>query len=689
MFMKTILVMMACLRLSVSMAQTELSSDSVPRVLQEVIVRAYEQNRELKNVAAPIGVVTNQELQQFSPVTILPAVNTIPGVRMEERSPGSYRLSIRGSSLRSPFGVRNVKIYLNNIPFTDPGGNTYLNQLSFYNFSSLEILKGPGSSLYGAGTGGVMLINSFPQSSENGLSLNYSIGSYQSRNLNATATFGNEGFRNVVSYTRQSSDGYRQQSAMRRDILSWQSKVRSSEKGSLTTNVLFGDLFYQTPGALTRAQYLANPRSARPAGGGFPGAITNKAAIYQKTFWTGANHEYNFNDHWQNSTSVYGAFSQVRNPAIRNYERRLEPNFGGRSTFSYSTGIKESKLKLVAGVEAQKGFSTISVYNNKLGNTDSIQTQDEVENHTIALFLQSELVLPKGWIITAGASLNRSVVKFQRLSVVPAFNYKTQFDNELAPRISLLKSLTSNLSVYALVSKGFSPPTVAELLPSTTVINTDLQAEKGYNYEIGIRGTTFRNRLSYDVNAYHFSLENSITQRRDVSGADYFLNAGNTKQQGIETALDYLIVRNPEQFVTRLEVYFNHSYQYFRYKDFKQVNNDFSGKRIPGIAPHTISTGVNFETKPGLYANVNYFYSDRIALNDANADFASPYRLLGFKAGFRRNLGSHARIDIFAAGDNLLDQTYSLGNDINAAGNRFFNAAPRRNWIVGIGVGLF
>jgi iron complex outermembrane receptor protein len=50
---------------------------------------------------------------------------------MEERSPGSYRLNIRGSSLRSPFGVRNVKIYYNNIPFTDPGGNTYLNSLAF------------------------------------------------------------------------------------------------------------------------------------------------------------------------------------------------------------------------------------------------------------------------------------------------------------------------------------------------------------------------------------------------------------------------------------------------------------------------------------------------------------------------------------------------------------------------------
>jgi iron complex outermembrane receptor protein len=688
MFMKTILVMLACLRLSFVTAQNQLSSDSIPKVLHEVVVRAYEQNRQLKEVAAPIGVVSNLELQQFTPVSILPAVNTIPGVRMEERSPGSYRLSIRGSSLRSPFGVRNVKIYLNDIPFTDPGGNTYLNQLSFYNFSSIEILKGPGSSLYGAGTGGVMLINSFPQNTQNGLSLNYSMGSYQSRNLNASATLGTDAFRNVVSYTHQSSDGYRQQSAMRRDIISWQTRIKASEKESLTTQVLFGDLNYETPGALTRAQYIANPKAARPAGGGFPSAIDNKAAISQKTFWAGIHHEYNFNEHWQNSTSVYGAFSQVRNPAIRNYERRLEPNFGGRTTFSYSTAIKEARLKLVAGAEAQQGYSTIGVYNNKRGNTDSLQTQDEVDNHSLAVFLQGDLVLPKGWIITAGVSLNESTVNFQRLSVVPAFNYKTRFNNELAPRVSLLKKLNNDLSVYGLVSKGFSPPTVAELLPSTTVINTDLQAEKGYNYELGFRGTAFRNRLAFDVNAYYFSLQNSITQRRDVSGADYFVNAGNTKQQGIETALDYIIIRNTEQFVTRLNVFFNHSYQYYRYKEFKQLNAELSGNRIPGIAPHTVSTGVNFETKPGWYANVNYFYSDRIALNDANAEYASSYNLLGFKAGFKRSFGTHVRLDIFATGDNLFDQQYSLGNDINAAGNRFYNAAPGRNWSVGVGLGL-
>jgi iron complex outermembrane receptor protein len=43
-------------------------------------------------------------------------------------------------------------------------------------------------------------------------------------------------------------------------------------------------------------------------------------------------------------------------------------------------------------------------------------------------------------------------------------------------------------------------------------------------------------------------------------------------------------------------------------------------------------------------------------------------------------------VNIFAGADNLLDEKYSLGNDINAAGNRFYNAAPRRNFYVGVAV---
>src|SRR5688572_26290897 len=129
------------------------------KVLSEIVVSAYRTNRSIAEVPSSIGLVIERELLRFNNTSLLPAANTVPGVRMEERSPGSYRFAIRGSSLRSPFGVRNVKFYWNGLPLTDGGGNTYLNLLDFNAISNLEVIKGPGSSLYGAGTGGVVLFN--------------------------------------------------------------------------------------------------------------------------------------------------------------------------------------------------------------------------------------------------------------------------------------------------------------------------------------------------------------------------------------------------------------------------------------------------------------------------------------------------------------------------------------------------
>src|SRR5687768_13055408 len=160
-----------------AIGQTGSSTDTI-ETLQTVVIKAYESNRRLIDIPAPVSRVSNAQLTRFNNTTILPAMNTIAGVRMEERSPGSYRLNIRGSSLRSPFGIRNVKVYWNEIPFTDPGGNTYVNQLGFQNIHSIEIIKGPAGSLYGAGTGGAVLLRSVSENWRPGVSLGYSGGSF-------------------------------------------------------------------------------------------------------------------------------------------------------------------------------------------------------------------------------------------------------------------------------------------------------------------------------------------------------------------------------------------------------------------------------------------------------------------------------------------------------------------------------
>src|SRR5665213_370596 len=292
--MKKILILFLVCSYTVS-AQTTNDTDTI-KTLENVIVKAYEQNRRLIDVAAPISVTGQAQLNRFSNMSILPALNIIPGVSMEERSPGSYRLNIRGSSLRSPFGVRDVKIYLNDIPLTDPSGNTYLNQLSFYNFNSIEIIKGPASSLYGAGIGGAMLIHTLPSAWQQGVSAAYTIGSFNTNNVNVNVKTGDADHENSFNYSRQTSDGYRQQSGMRRDIGTWESVLKASDKQTLHAYMSYSDLYYQTPGGLTLAQYNANPKQARPGSGSQPGAVQNKAAIYQKTFLTGFSNEYEFND---------------------------------------------------------------------------------------------------------------------------------------------------------------------------------------------------------------------------------------------------------------------------------------------------------------------------------------------------------------------------------------------------------
>ena len=275
---RTILLSLPLFACVLTYAQADPDSS---KTMDEVIIKSFEHNRRSGNTVSIVKVLAINNADRYNKTSIVNGMNTIAGVRMEERSPGSYRINMRGSSLRSPFGVRNVKVYFNGIPLTDAGGNTYFNQLAYNNFSHIELFKGPAGSLYGAGTGGLIMLYGLDQW-QPGVSVEYVTGTYDLQNVFASARFGNPDSRNQFTYAHNQSDGYRIQSAMRRDNITWQSVLQSSEKNKISASLLFTDMYYQTPGALTLTEYNTNPKAARPAGGGFPSAVDAKAAIFQK-----------------------------------------------------------------------------------------------------------------------------------------------------------------------------------------------------------------------------------------------------------------------------------------------------------------------------------------------------------------------------------------------------------------------
>jgi iron complex outermembrane receptor protein len=93
---KNYILLVICNCISVSLfSQQEQMEDSIRGNLEEVIVRGYEQNRRLIDVPAAENYINRSQLNRFNNTNILYALNTTAGVKMEERSPGSYRLNIR------------------------------------------------------------------------------------------------------------------------------------------------------------------------------------------------------------------------------------------------------------------------------------------------------------------------------------------------------------------------------------------------------------------------------------------------------------------------------------------------------------------------------------------------------------------------------------------------------------------
>ncbi|HEY1871362.1 MAG TPA: TonB-dependent receptor, partial [Chitinophagaceae bacterium] len=320
------------------------------------------------------------------------------------------------------------------------------------------------------------------------------------------------------------------------------------------------------------------------------------------------------------------------------------------------------------------------------GKPGKIMTNDNIRPTDFSLFAQADLELPKDWDVTVGASTNFTSIYIDRISVANFTPVNRTFNNEIAPRIAVSKKLVANLWLYGSVSKGFSPPAVAEILPSTTVISTDLQAEHGINYEVGFKSSWLQQKLYVEVNAFYYRLQNAIVSRKDSSNADYYTNAGSTKQRGIESQASYKFFEKPHSFIVSAGIWISDTWDKFNYDNFKQSTTDFSGKQLPSVAPQTVAVGFDIVTRQGIYSNLTYFYSDPIPLNDANTAYASSYNLLGERLGWKKHLNKKTMLDLFVGGNNLFNVTHSLGNDVNATGGRYYNVAPGRSFFAGASI---
>lgn len=649
-------------------------------LISEVQIDAYKKPTSFIGSTKSVGVISQDLLNTNTAERLLESINQNPGSRVEERSPGSYRIAVRGSSLRSPFGVRNVKVYLDDFILSDASGNTYFNVISPELINRIEVFKGPESGDFGAVTGGTLLLKT--RTSEN-LSSNVSVGSYGTFNqsLDFAKNSGKHYFQIFQNYYQ--TDSYREQSAVQRKQLFLKDHFQYSENANLKLMVLYSDLSYETPGGLTLEQMESDRKQARLATRTLPGALEQDAGIRNKMILGGISHEFKIASGLTHFLLAQGSYVDFENPFITNFENRFETNYALRTHLNFEKNWSTTVVEWRLGYEGARGSILLKNYDNNKGFQGDPQNFDELKNTSGFYFLSQKLNFNERLLTDISVSLNSNSYDWRRF-FPEGESGNVRFKDQVLPNFGITYLLGRGFSLRAKVGKGNSAPTNEEIRSSTQEFNTTLLPEYGWNKEVGLR-KQFGNFIFAEASYFDFRLNDAIVRRQNEAGQEFFINQGNTVQKGLEVLVESKSFNLQNDIFSRLKFRFSGNFYRFKFEDYTQGDSDFSGNDLTGVPATSLSSLVNFTFLKKLGVDYSHFYTSKMPLNDGNTVFSEASFIGNVQIRYPVQV-EKSMIDLVLQIQNVYNSEYVLGFDINAFGNRFYNPAAKRtfNFVVNV-----
>ena len=641
---------------------------------------------------APLMVLYRRQLQRDNDIAITPALNRVPGVYMHSGALNTNRLTIRGIGNRSLFSTTKIRAYLDDIPLTTGDGETTIEDIDMSIFDKVNVWKGPTASMYGAGLGGMIHLQTnrnWSFAGERFLSSKISFGSYGLVRNTTDLSFSNK--KNTVNfkinYNNTHSDGYRENNEYDREGITVLGKIKSDEKNVTTLLLNFKDVKSFIPSSLSRTDYDENPRKAAFTWGNVKGFED-----YEKLL-LGVSHQTEIASvskyFLKNKTSVFSSFRNAYESRPFNILDENSQSLGFRTSFDLDKmdgHLIRPFPSFTMGLEVFREnykWQTFVTNDGTLG--DNLSNNFERRNY-INLFAQTFQEIGEDWSLLAGVNINRTNYNYEDRFFADSVDLSGDysFDWVLSPRIGVSYELKEDMALFATVSHGFSPPTLEETLTPDGAINPEIQPEKGWNFEIGSRGK-FQNKFSYELTVYQMLVRDLLVAER--VGADQFIgiNAGETRHSGIEAFGEYLIVDN----LNKLSAFVSYTYKDYEFVDFVNGDNDFSNNKLTGTSPHHLNLGIDFKLKQGIYGNVNYQYVDAFPMRDDNSIDSDAYQLTNLKIGYKKLFYDKFLIDIYGGIQNIFDEKYASMILINASsfGNnppRYYYPGLPRNYFGGI-----
>jgi iron complex outermembrane receptor protein len=632
-----------------------------------VVVTATRVPQPSLEIPASVDRIYAEEIRAGrAQVNLSESLGRVPGIVVQNRQNYAQDLQIssRGFGARSTFGVRGIRLIADGIPATMPDGQGQASTFALGSAERIEVLRGPFSALYGNAAGGVIAIDTEDPPADPLAEPSLFAGSYDT--WKAALKFG--GRHALAEVSRFDTGGYREHSAATRDQLN--AKLRIESLTIVANSLRQPDS--QDPGGLTRAQLEADPRQASPTAAPF---ATRKTVNQDQA---GLRFQHRLGGSSSLEASAYAGQREVRQflgfagdfGLSSGGVVDLDRNYAG-AALRFLSG---ETLRLSAGLEYERMDERRRGFVNDGGVAGALRRDEDDVVDSTDLFAQAEWRFAERW--SAHGGLRTSRVEFRAtdhfIGGANPDDSGSRSYSATTPVAGLLFRLSQNSSFYGNIGRGFETPTFAELAHQNTGsgLNLTLQPARSRHAEVGAKAL-FPKLARANAALFDIAVDDEIVVDVSAGGRTTFRNAGRTERRGLEIAAETLLAGpwHAELAFTRLDAVF-----------------EDSGNLLPGV-PRTQAYASLRYRRDAYYAQLEAVRRSRVAVNDANAQFADAYAVASFVAGLVQR-GERWRVTEFVRIDNIADRNYAGSVIVNEGNGRFYEPAPGRNYLVGMQAAL-
>lgn len=572
-------------------------------ILETITVTATQEDARLADTAASIGVMSAETLAEINGVHAADSLNRIAGVNIAQLgSTGSGA----AAAIRQPLSYGPVYLYLeNNVPTRSAAffNHNALYEINTAQADGAEVIKGPGSALYGSDAiGGVINILNGQPADVSFARLQLEAGEYNFKRAQFKGAQVTQGGSVGTSLEWLNSAGWRAHTGYEKinGVFNWATEVA----GFSVNTVLSGSTLDNESGGsgLQATDYQNNPAKAGNLIGFRQVDAVRLSSEWHTPLGAGELTVTPFARHnrleylatWTLNTGRETCKPWL-NPPCQLDSQDAHINANGHDSLGLNAKFKQDFQNLagfwIAGIDTDRSRGdTLQTYIVRT-DTDagdywlSYEKRQSLYDYRVdftalAPYVHLESQLTPSLRLSAGLRYDHVSYDYHtRLAPEDSPNalHKRPADTRIhqshtSPKLGLTWNISEHLNAYAAYRHAFRIATESQLFRSgRTEDSTALEPVKADSFELGLRGL-LHDWLNMEATAYHMTLSDEILSSTDHTGARRNTNAGATRHQGLELSLATAV---SEYWQAGLAGTFAKHV----YANWQEGNNDYSGNR--------------------------------------------------------------------------------------------------------------